>query len=181
MHICGHVHGRLRVDVDNLPQLLFHFILLRQGLFPSITSQLALEVEEITGGVSHPPDIWVGSGDVSSGPLVCTANALTTEPCSQLYFADFCPSAGFLLLHLNFAVWLLPTASSNLALCQSHMTTTSTKGLLSSWTFQCSGTLPKPFSDMWCRSFSAFLWFWVCLHHYSHPLCIHHLDLLSFL
>lgn len=124
MHICGHVHVKAQDDMDNLPQLLFHLILLRQGLFPSITSQLALEVEaEITGG---------GSGDVNSSPLVCTASALTTEPCSQLYFADFCPSAEFLLLHLNFALWLLPTASSNLALCQGHMTTTSTKGLLSS-------------------------------------------------
>lgn len=181
MHICGHVHGRLRVDVDNLPQLLFHFILLRQGLFPSITSQLALEVEEITGGASHPPDIWVGSRDVSSGPLVCTASALTTEPCSQLYFADFCPSAGFLLLHLNFAVWLLPTASSNLALCQSHMTTTSTKGLLSSWTFQCSGTLPKPSLTCGVVRSQLFSGSESVSHHYSHPLCIHHLDLLSFL
>lgn len=133
MHICGHVHVKAQDDMDNLPQLLFHLILLRQGLFPSITSQLALEIEaEITGGASHPLDICGGSGDVNSSPLVCTASALTTEPCSQLYFADFCPSAEFLLFHLNFALWLLPTASSNLALCQGHMTTTSTKGLLSS-------------------------------------------------
>lgn len=72
MCIRGHVHVKAQGWCGQSSSVALPSYSFEAGLFLSITSQFALEVEEIAGGASHPPDTCVGSGDANSGPLVCT-------------------------------------------------------------------------------------------------------------